>query len=179
MALKPIKGILAIPPSETEDLSVLSECKELAGDQLDDFRKAGWRFIATPDFSEQGADPVVAGFSEVETPQPMHGAQRATENGPVHPRHVYRDSAGHVVIEGAAMVVKFKQSVESDRARALLGDRGLRIKRPLGFVKNGFQVVPGDSDSDVDLLELAADLEQENDVEYAEPATIEHIGQRA
>ena len=76
------------------------------------------------------------------------------------------------------MVVKFRKSVEAERARALLSDRGLRIKRPIGFVKNGFQVVPGEPDADVDLLNVASDLEQENDVEYAEPATIELIGQR-
>ena len=178
MALKPIKGVVAIPPSEASVAGRLSGNKELIGEQLDAFREAGWRFILTADAATLAEDPTAARFHEVEIPDNAQETTSPTSQESLHPRTVYRDSAGQVVIEGAAIVVKFLESLDSKRVQSLLDKHGVSIKRRLGFVPNGFQVTPTASDSRVNLLDIATRLGQEDDVEYAEPATVEVMKKR-
>lgn len=177
MALKPIKGVMAIPPSEADLAGKLSGNKELAGDQLDAFRDAGWHFIATADFEPPSGEAGSVQFREIDTTAADAGMQPEAGQKEAHPRRVYQDGAGHVVIEGAAIVAKFEPSTNSAQVQELLDSYDLEVKRNLGFVPNGFQVVP--KYPGVDLLDIATRLENESGVEYAEPATIEIMQNRS
>ena len=179
MTLKPIKGVFAISPSQVEFAEeVVANNLELTGEELDTFRESGWRFIATVDPASLAQDPDAARIEPVSADEDKMPAPAAKLQKPTHCRSVYRDSAGHVVIEGGSLVVKFRPSVAISSIESVLDTCGLRIKRRLGFVENGYEVQPVELDPGTDLLELSNHLTRLGDVEYAEPATIEAIVER-
>lgn len=177
MVLKRIKGVLAIPPQSSRAAPGVAGSRELAGDQLEAFRKSGWRFVATDEFDTAEGKAGADGFQEL---APEHGSSAAAHAGdlPARPRRVYRNPDGRVVIEGASMVVKFQPDTKWDQVVTLLEAHGLEIRSELGFVRNGYRVGPRDADSDADLLEAAERLQAEEPVEYAEPSRVESFESR-
>jgi len=94
-------------------------------------------------------------------------------------RRVYKDDAGHVLIEGQYLTLQTNPGVTAEEFEGLVRDHRLAIRRTLGLRRNRYQVSPAERGSArPDLLEICAKLEQDGRVKWAEPSFIEVIGQR-
>lgn len=117
--------------------------------ELAPFERAGWRFV-------------------VPTPEAAAESQRT----------LFRDGDGHVKIDGRALNLRFHPEADRPEIESFLADRGLVIRRELGFAPNLFLIVPGTRAKREDTLSLARSLTGEPIVIYAEPVLIEELTHR-
>lgn len=87
---------------------------------------------------------------------------------------VVMDTDGHLKLAGRALTVKIDPGLDSESARALLGELGLKVRRELGFAPNTF-LIEAESGS---ALEAAKSLNDRPEVLYAEPNLVEAMQQR-
>lgn len=140
------------PPSVVADVAQAP----LVPHDVNAFRRAGWMLVPAAQ-----ADAIETAGAARETP----------------PARVYRDpQQGRLMIGTNRLTVKFKDGVAKADARTGLEQAGLTILRDLGFAKNLFEVEVG---AGRDPLELSVELQQRDDVDYAEPEMIEHLPSRA
>ncbi len=177
LKLEQLKGVAAIPPGSAERGT--KGGPELISKDLETFRKAGWRFVKTDEYDPDDPELALAHLTEVprEAEQPAQIEESLSAPQAPNLRRVYRNAAGQLVIEGSSIVAKFQPSVPHPRVVELLDAYGLEVQSRLGFVKNGFQVRLKQS-NEQDLVEIADRLDEEPDIDYAEPVTIERIETR-
>jgi len=95
-------------------------------------------------------------------------------------RRVYRDDAGHVLIEGQYLTLRTNPGVSPEEVKGIAEDYGLAIHRTLGLRRNMFQVETVSKGTErPDPLEICAKLEEDDRVKWADPSFIEAIGERA
>jgi subtilisin family serine protease len=112
-----------------------------------------------------------AGWTIVEAAQADTTADTGEGNAPV-----FRDpEQGRLLIGTRRINVKFKQAVSETESKQRLEVAGLTILRQLKFSANLFQA---EANPGVDPLQVAASLQESDDVEYAEPEMIEHMPAR-
>lgn len=172
MDLKKVKGVVAIPPEAERTPQQMPSARKLSGEQLEAFQRAGWTFVATEEFdpSQADSDPdVLEGITCESDGEPV----RSEAMSSIHPRRVYRNAAGNIVIEGASLVVKFIADISRERIQELLAEFGLEVQRALPFAGNGYKVRPSSEAASNDLVETADRLQARPEVEYAEPANVE------
>ncbi|MEM7077522.1 MAG: hypothetical protein AAF513_02735 [Pseudomonadota bacterium] len=121
------------------------------GQPWDTFRASGWRFFK----------------GDADICDPKKSARR-----------VYATKAGEVMIEGSSMTVKFADDVSQTNAQAVLSSYGLEVKRSLGFMNNGFQGTRSAESADLNMVEAASRLDENPQVEFAEPGMIEPMANR-
>ena len=95
-------------------------------------------------------------------------------------RRVYKDDAGHVLIEGQYLTLRTNPGVSSEDVEKIADEYGLAIHRTLGLRRNMFQVEPlAEGAERPDPLEICERLEEDDRVKWADPSFIEAIGQRS
>jgi subtilisin family serine protease/transcriptional regulator with XRE-family HTH domain len=133
----------------TDQLSVSQE-------ELEVFEKAGWIFSS----SEESSD-FQRGSSVMKDQTPSG--------------RVFRRDDGSIMIGTKVLTVKLKEGLSSETVQRKLADENLSIKRHLKFAPNLFEVIVS---AEVDPINEANKLRDDEDFIYAEPVMIEHISQR-
>jgi hypothetical protein len=97
-----------------------------------------------------------------------------------HPglRAVFRDSAGHLSIEGATVVIRFDDDADEGQINEVLRRHRLAVRRQVTFLPKGYQVIPEQRPAKGQLLRISAELEKLDCVRYADPDFIEELGAR-
>ncbi len=93
-------------------------------------------------------------------------------------RAVYRDSSGHLSIEGATVVVRFNDDADNKEIDEVLRRHQLTVRRPIGFVPKGFQVGLEGRPAKGQLMRVSEELEKLECVRYADPDFVEDLGPR-
>jgi len=93
-------------------------------------------------------------------------------------RAVYRDSGGHLSIEGASVVVRFDDDAAKEEIDEVLRRHQLTVQRPISFVPKGYQITLEGQPAKGQLMRVSEELEQLDCVRYADPALIEELGTR-
>ncbi|HEX8530144.1 MAG TPA: S8 family serine peptidase, partial [Cytophagales bacterium] len=88
------------------------------------------------------------------------------------------EASGEPVIYTENLFIKFKDEVEPDHCRAVIGQAGLTIKEAVTYATNAFFVAaPEGTGSKV--FDIALDLLKRDDVEYCHPEIVRQRGFRA
>ena len=90
-------------------------------------------------------------------------------------RAVYRDSDGHLSIEGATAVVRFGDDIDADEIDEVLRRHDLTVRRPIAFLPKGYQVGFEHRPLKGQLLRVSKELERLDCVTYADPDFIEEL----
>ena len=154
-AVDRLDEVVAVPPSaprptsKAPDDNALAVIGPAAKSDAEAFREAGWSFV-----------PVQPDAADADR------------------RAVYVGESGKLYIDGRRLTVRFAPSMSPQRISKMLGEHGLIVERRLGFAPNSYIVsLAGESGSDI--VELANEMSQEPDVDYATPSFLEAIGARS
>ena len=88
-------------------------------------------------------------------------------------RPVYRDEAGHLLIAGKQMTLKFADGMDSSSIGDYLRRRSLTEVRRTGIRRDRYVVEPARPDSDV--VDACRSLEGDDEIAWAEPDLVEAI----
>lgn len=154
-----IEGVLALqvaPDSRAGITSKLgTEQLQVSGAELEVFENAGWTFVEESSASQRGSG----------VPEGVRTSGAVFR----------RPEDGTIIISTNALTIKLQPNLSEENAANKLQRERLSIKRRLKFSPNLFEVsVP----TEVDPLDLANRLQEDEDVIFAEPVMIEHIQQR-
>lgn len=101
------------------------------------------------------------------------------EEGGAQQRRLYRDAAGHVLIEGQYLTVRAKPGVTAEEIEDLAEEHGLSVHRTLGLKRDTFQLeLRASGPGRPDPVEICGELEKDRRVSWADPSFIEALGQR-
>ncbi|WP_405233686.1 hypothetical protein [Lentisalinibacter salinarum] len=101
------------------------------------------------------------------------------DEGDAESRRLYRDDAGHVLIEGQFVTVRANAGVTREEIEALAEEHGLSVHRTLGLKRNTFQLAPVSGRGvRPEPVEVCSELEKDRRVLWAEPSFIEALGIR-
>jgi thermitase len=161
--LEQLDAVVALPvPAEQSDAMdaaalsagvIADDAEGIVASDVNAFRRAGWLIVAAAQADAIGDVPA------------------GEDSAPVFRDH----TQGRLLIGTHRLTVKFKGEISAEEAERRLGEQGLRILRPLAFAKNLYQVQVGVGQ---DALDIAATLQNDAAVEYAEPEMIEHLPSR-
>ena len=94
-------------------------------------------------------------------------------------RRVYKDEAGHIVIEGRYLTLGLSRKAKAADVDQIFADYGLKMHRAVGLQRNMFQVEPAATGvKRPDLVRLCEDLENDDRIDWADPSLIESVGSR-
>ena len=155
-----LEGIMALqvaPDSRAGITSKLgTEQLQVSGAELEIFENAGWAFVEESAASQRGVGTLPGNVR-------ISGAV------------FRRPDDGTIIIGTNDLTIKLQPDLSEENAANKLQRERLSIKRRFKFSPNLFEVnVP----AEVDPLDLANRLQEDEDVIFAEPVMIEHIQQR-
>src|SRR5262245_55350031 len=153
-AVDRLDKVVAVPPDATEqdsevgDVDALTSAGIAAISDAEALKEAGWLFVP----AEEG---------------------RTDANH----RAVYVDDSGKLFIDGRRLTIRFSAGTSQQEISRRLGAHGLVMERKLGFAPNSY-IVSAAGQSGSDIVELANEISQDPDVDYATPSFVEAIGGR-